>query len=224
MDILSEVDRHFYNALKNIEGQPTRKFIINHADKTTKELLNRFYMDKNTQEKTGTREHFYPKFELLTPEIFERMAKVMTSGAEKYGEKNWQNFTPELVQDIQRHAFMHIMQYMQGDKSEDHLANCACNLMMLAWYEARQNDVLQKETTLNDKEFLSYEEYSGILSSNLMKVDRYPFCDQEGCCANAEVSLVGGGVFCRYHVPRYILEERLQESLELREIVFDGQT
>ena len=83
----------------------------------------------------GTREHFYPSYEFLTPELFERMAVVMTEGAKKYGVGNWQNFTHDMVKDIQRHAFDHMMKYMNGFTDEDHLAHAACNLMMLAWYE-----------------------------------------------------------------------------------------
>lgn len=89
-------------------------------------------------EEEGKRDHFYPSFELLEKCMLERVAKVMTAGAKKYGEYNWRKFNPEQVKDIPRHAFMHMVQYMEGDKTEDHLANCICNCMMMMWYE--END------------------------------------------------------------------------------------
>jgi hypothetical protein len=83
-----------------------------------------------------TREHTYPKFELLEKEFLVRMAEVMTRGEEKYGKDNWKRFNESQVADIPRHAFMHVISYMDGDKSEDHLAHAACNLMMRMYFES----------------------------------------------------------------------------------------
>lgn len=85
-------------------------------------------------ETTGKRETTHPRYELVERVIIDRIAKVMTAGAEKYGDKNWQDFSQEQIDDIPRHALDHILQYMANDNNEDHLANCACNLMMLMWY------------------------------------------------------------------------------------------
>ena len=92
-------------------------------------------------EEGGKREHFYPRYELIESELIERIAKVMTQGAVKYGEYNWRKFDAEQVKDIPRHAFKHIVDYMKGDQSEDHLANAACNIMMAMWFE--ENSKLQ---------------------------------------------------------------------------------
>jgi hypothetical protein len=84
------------------------------------------------------RDHHYPRFELLIPEFLERVAEVMTTGAEKYGDYNWQKFTGDQVADIPRHAFRHIVSHMNneyGEGAEDHLANAACNIMMAMWHQ-----------------------------------------------------------------------------------------
>lgn len=85
----------------------------------------------------GKREHYYPMFELLEPCFLERIAKVLTAGAEKYGLYNWQNFDEEQILDIKRHAFKHIVDFMHGNIEEDHLANAACNIMFLMWFEGQ---------------------------------------------------------------------------------------
>lgn len=94
-----------------------------------------------TEDGGGKREHFYPRYELIERELIDRIAKVMTQGAAKYGEYNWRKFNEEQVKDIPRHAFKHMVDYMHGDQSEDHLANAACNIMMAMWFE--ENSKLQ---------------------------------------------------------------------------------
>jgi hypothetical protein len=52
----------------------------------------------------------------------------MGQGAERYGENNWQKGFP--VPDVLNHAMAHIVNYLSGDRSEDHLGHAACNLLM----------------------------------------------------------------------------------------------
>jgi len=52
----------------------------------------------------------------------------MAEGADKYGEHNWQKGFP--VNDILNHAIAHIYNYLSGDRTEEHLAHAAANLLM----------------------------------------------------------------------------------------------
>lgn len=52
----------------------------------------------------------------------------MARGADNYGEGNWQKGIP--VKDCLNHALAHIYKYLSGDRTEDHLAHAACNMMM----------------------------------------------------------------------------------------------
>ena len=56
------------------------------------------------------------------------MAKTMAEGAIKYGTNNWQKGMP--IEDCLNHAIRHQYLWLEGDRSEDHLAHAACNLMM----------------------------------------------------------------------------------------------
>jgi hypothetical protein len=52
----------------------------------------------------------------------------MARGAVRYGEDNWQKGIP--IKDCLNHAIDHIYKYLSGDRTEDHLAHAACNLLM----------------------------------------------------------------------------------------------
>lgn len=94
----------------------------------------------------GIREHFYPMFELLEPELLRRVANVMTTGAEKYTVDNWKSFDDKQILDLQRHVFQHTVSFMAGDTSEDHLANAVCNIMFIMYFE-----VLGKKVSKNSE-------------------------------------------------------------------------
>lgn len=86
------------------------------------------------------REHFYPRYELIKPEVLARLAQTMTEGARKYGEGNWERFNEQQVEDIPRHIFVHIVSFMNGDRSEDHLAHIVANCMMYMWHETKRKE------------------------------------------------------------------------------------
>lgn len=79
-----------------------------------------------------------PRYDLILPVFLQRVAAVWTRGAEKYGEGNWQKGAndPEWIKDIPNHIIEHIYLYVSGDRSEDHLANIACNVQMLMYFES----------------------------------------------------------------------------------------
>lgn len=63
------------------------------------------------------------------------MAKTMAEGAAKYGTGNWQKGMP--VEVCLNHAMRHVVEYLKGDRSEEHLAHAACNLLMAIDLEAQ---------------------------------------------------------------------------------------
>ncbi len=63
---------------------------------------------------------------LLPAESILRVVKILTVGADKYGDENWRQITQKEHLD---HALLHILLYLDGDKSEDHLGNAACRLL-----------------------------------------------------------------------------------------------
>lgn len=79
------------------------------------------------------------KFSLVTPvflpyeeQMLTRWAMLMTNGAKKYGERNWEKaHTPEELKRFRDSAFRHFMQWFtSADQDEDHAAatmfNIAC--------------------------------------------------------------------------------------------------
>jgi hypothetical protein len=57
-----------------------------------------------------------------------RVAEAMAEGASKYGENNWEKGMP--VKYLLNHAIAHIYQFIDGDRSEDHLGHAAANMLM----------------------------------------------------------------------------------------------
>lgn len=69
-----------------------------------------------------------------------RLAETWGEGQAKYGNDNWLNGFPESV--MISHTEDHIRLYLAGDKSEDHLAHAAWNLLALCWIEENKPELL----------------------------------------------------------------------------------
>ena len=88
----------------------------------------------------------YPDARLdLVPTIpLLRLAGLFGRGAKKYGENNYEKGIPflRMFGSLLRHTY----QYMEGDKSEDHLSAIAWGAFALMFYEEQiDNGVLPKE-------------------------------------------------------------------------------
>lgn len=66
------------------------------------------------------------RFDLLPPEPLIRLAKHYENGARKYAPRNWEKGLP-LSRFIDS-AFRHLVQFMLGERSEDHLAAILWNV------------------------------------------------------------------------------------------------
>lgn len=67
------------------------------------------------------------RYDLISPIGLERLAQTYAEGAEKFGAFNWENGMP--VTDLLNHAIAHVYKFLRGDRSEDHLAHAAWNIL-----------------------------------------------------------------------------------------------
>lgn len=88
------------------------------------------------------------RFDLITPVGLRRLAETYKEGSVKYGDNNWQKGFP--VSDIMNHAIRHMYLWLDGDKTEDHLAHATWNLMTIMHFEERNPeciDVASRKST-----------------------------------------------------------------------------
>lgn len=67
------------------------------------------------------------RYDLISPIGLERLAQTYAEGAAKFGAFNWENGMP--VNDLLNHAIAHVYKFLRGDRTEDHLAHAAWNLL-----------------------------------------------------------------------------------------------
>lgn len=102
-------------------------------------MLNRFGLQDSGERqefKTGSirdTEEGKPRFDLISPHGLKRLADLMTKGAEKYGERNWEKGQP--VSRFYSSMFRHMMTWREGDLVEDHLAAILYNCMAIIHME-----------------------------------------------------------------------------------------
>ena len=75
------------------------------------------------------------KYHLMSPVAIRRYAEVMAEGAAKYGEYNWEKGFP--ISDLLDHTFEHLLKYLDGDRSEDHLGHALWNMCAAVHSEER---------------------------------------------------------------------------------------
>ncbi len=84
-----------------------------------------------------------PRWDLLPLELVEGIVKVLTFGAQKYQDDNWQH-----VDNAEKRYFAalmrHLTAYQSGETVDDefglsHLDHAACNLIFLRYFEKNKN-------------------------------------------------------------------------------------
>lgn len=73
------------------------------------------------------------RYDLITPVALRRLAKHYENGAAKYGDSNWAKGIP--LRRIADSAIRHLFNYLEGDRSEDHIIACAWNCFAIAHTE-----------------------------------------------------------------------------------------
>ena len=71
------------------------------------------------------------RFDLIPAFPLFRLARLYEAGAKKYAERNWEKGIP--TGRFMDSAFRHLMNYQDGDRSEDHLIAVCWNLFGLIW-------------------------------------------------------------------------------------------
>lgn len=77
-------------------------------------------------ERGGGQSDIKTRFDLIDSKAIFAMARVLDEGAKKYGENNWRKID---VKDHLNHLIMHVYAYLDGDRSDDHLAHIMCRAM-----------------------------------------------------------------------------------------------
>jgi len=75
------------------------------------------------------------RFDLISAPALMRLAKHYENGARKYTARNWEQGIP--VSRCLDSALRHLVQYMDGDNSEDHLAAAAWNIFAIMHFEEK---------------------------------------------------------------------------------------
>lgn len=83
---------------------------------------------RDTRERKG-------RYDLLSPVFLKRLALLYENGAEKYGDHNWEKGMP--LSRYLDSAMRHLVCWMDGDRSEDHLVQSAWNAAAYVHTEQR---------------------------------------------------------------------------------------
>lgn len=70
---------------------------------------------------------------LISPMALRRLAQLMERGAVKYDARNWEKGFP--FSRVANSLFRHLLDYMEGDRTEDHLAAIMFNAQALIHQE-----------------------------------------------------------------------------------------
>lgn len=74
------------------------------------------------------------RFDLLSPIALKRLARHYEAGAVKYADRNWEKGIP-LSRSLDS-ALRHLFAFLEGDRTEDHLAAAAWNVFAIMHTEA----------------------------------------------------------------------------------------
>lgn len=84
------------------------------------------------------------RFDLITPVGLRRLAETYKEGSVKYGDNNWQKGFP--ASDVMNHAIRHMYLWLDGDRTEDHLAHAAWGLFTVMHFEERKPECIDVAT------------------------------------------------------------------------------
>lgn len=73
------------------------------------------------------------RYDLISPIMIERLAKLLQRGAQKYNDRNWEKGMPLSV--YMDSGMRHLFKFLEGHRDEDHLIAAIWNLQALLHIE-----------------------------------------------------------------------------------------
>jgi Domain of unknown function (DUF5664) len=86
-------------------------------------------------ENGASRSHHAPSYELIPKAAIDRLVARLELGAAIHGANNWRGGGSEFIAQTKRHLVEHILNYVEGDNSDDHLGAVLCNAAFLAHFD-----------------------------------------------------------------------------------------
>jgi hypothetical protein len=77
------------------------------------------------------------RFDLISPVALRRLARHSENGAVKYGDRNWEKGQP--LCSYLDSAMRHLQDFLEGDRTEDHLSAAAWNVFSVIHTEEMIN-------------------------------------------------------------------------------------
>jgi hypothetical protein len=122
---------------------------VNMNDFITKDSGKRRHFDSGAQRDIVTDKG---RYDLISPIMIERLAKLLQRGAEKYNDRNWEKGMPLSV--YMDSGMRHLFKFLEGHRDEDHLIAAIWNLQALLHIEE-----MVKRGTLS-KDLLDLPDYT----------------------------------------------------------------
>lgn len=86
-----------------------------------------------------------------------RIMQLYMRGAQKYGKSNWQKANSlEEFERFKRSLFRHWMQYISGDRDEDHIAAVVWNAIAIMYMEAKLELLQEDLVSSTEPSYASY--------------------------------------------------------------------
>jgi hypothetical protein len=79
-----------------------------------------------TNERGGKQSHSPYRCDLLPAAAVLDVSEVLAKGAAKYGANNWRNLS---IDENLNHLLGHVLAWLAGDRSDDHLSHAACRAL-----------------------------------------------------------------------------------------------
>jgi hypothetical protein len=98
----------------------------NRINQANQERLDKLNEERSLMQDNRIRSKIDVRFDLIPASSILVISQILADGAVKYGLHHWQSYDAD---DHLNHALNHIYQWLNGDRSENHLGNASCRLL-----------------------------------------------------------------------------------------------
>lgn len=88
------------------------------------------------------------EFRYLSPVWLDEIARGLTAGAKRHPGETWRTIP---ANEHAWRAVRHLIKYLQGDKTDDHIIHASMRVMMAFETDAKENDVIEWEKLMREK-------------------------------------------------------------------------